>query len=97
MMHGDPSTLRFAAANALVSVADRGDEAAKAALLERLKMDSDWCVRRETSYSTPFEEEGQREVPCLPQGLGNRKAIRDTDEKHNRGKYLGGFQDLGNV
>eukprot|EP00971_Amphidinium_carterae_P100518 1988233-Amphidinium_carterae.1 len=56
MIPGDRSTLRCAAAEALVSVAERGDEAAKAALLERLKVDEDNDVRWETSCSTPFRK-----------------------------------------
>eukprot|EP00971_Amphidinium_carterae_P325477 6455746-Amphidinium_carterae.1 len=45
MMPGDPSTLRQDLAQALVSVAERGDEAAKAALIERLKADESYQVR----------------------------------------------------
>eukprot|EP00971_Amphidinium_carterae_P130613 2587601-Amphidinium_carterae.1 len=50
MMPADRSALRCEAAKALVLVAERGDEAVKAALLERLEGD-------EIEYVSYFEEQ----------------------------------------
>eukprot|EP00971_Amphidinium_carterae_P241154 4787737-Amphidinium_carterae.1 len=46
MIAGDRPTLRHDAAKALGSVAERGDEAAKAALFESLKADQNWSVSK---------------------------------------------------
>eukprot|EP00971_Amphidinium_carterae_P161554 3203034-Amphidinium_carterae.1 len=86
MIPGDPSALRLAAAEALVSVAERGDEAAKTALLERLKADESWEVRWETSCSTPFRRRRQRGIP-LP-------AARSRQSEGNKSHGTGAQQRI---
>eukprot|EP00971_Amphidinium_carterae_P077896 1541005-Amphidinium_carterae.1 len=63
MLPGDQSTLRCAAAKALVSVAERGDEAAKAALLERLEADMFPSARsRQSEGNKPHGRRAQQRI-----------------------------------
>eukprot|EP00971_Amphidinium_carterae_P150406 2982056-Amphidinium_carterae.1 len=84
MIPGDLSTLRRSAAEALKSVAERGDESAKAALIERLKVDSESTVRWETSCSTPCEEQGKKGTPLLA-ASSRQGPISATEEEYRKG------------
>eukprot|EP00971_Amphidinium_carterae_P169134 3350564-Amphidinium_carterae.1 len=82
MIPGDPSTLRDQAAKALVSVAEKGDEAVKAALIERLKADECGSVRWRLAAAPLSKKKAKgkspsyRKVSALP--------ISDT-AKQNKG------------